>query len=126
MTSFDNFNKNFRKNLRQAIDQALDRTTLNETGEFLANQIKVRTRSGRGVAESGARPQSLLPLTPGYIEARTRFTGLSSDTTPRKSNLTQTGQMLDSISYDMRQQDQTDRILILQCGLRIQSILCHT
>ena len=99
MATFDQFNKNFRKNLAQAIDQALNQTTLKETGDFLSNQIRVRTRTGRGVEENGAVPQSLVPLTPGYVNFRRNFTRLSSATSPRKSNLTLTGQMLDSIDY---------------------------
>ena len=102
MATFDQFSRNFSKNIRQAIDQAINRATLNETGDFLSQQIRIRTRAGRGIAEPEGRPQRLEPLSTQYIGQRRRFRAngdLSSQTSPARSNLTLTGQMLDSIDY---------------------------
>lgn len=70
--------------------------------DFLIDEIpriiKVRTRLGKGV-ENGSfySLQSQKPLSPKYQKFRKKFTGLSQFTTPKRSNLTLTGQMLDSI-----------------------------
>ena len=53
--------------------------------------IKVRTRLGKGLLGK------LKELSPNYIEARKKDKSLYNETTPKKSNLTRTGEMLNSI-----------------------------
>lgn len=97
-------------------------------GEQAAAMIKLRTRLGQGVESDGAEKGPLKPLSPAYIKMRqeqqdtaesdvltARFRsgkrglhvtkkqlhgkgGLSDQTSPGKSNLTRTGQMLNSES----------------------------
>jgi len=67
-------------------------------GEELINRLRTRTRLGKGV-EKG-KNKTLTIIEPATIKARTRYKkNLSPLTRPKKSNLTATGQMLDSISY---------------------------
>jgi hypothetical protein len=71
---------------------------MKEFGEYMANAIKVRTRLGYGVKKLAGSREKLKPLDPErYIPFRKSFPNLSGDTTPNKSNLTLTGQMLDSM-----------------------------
>jgi hypothetical protein len=53
--------------------------------------IKVRTRLGKGLLGR------LKELSPKYIDARKKDKSLYNETTPKKSNLTRTGEMLNSI-----------------------------
>lgn len=53
--------------------------------------IKVRTRLGKGLLGK------LKELTPKYVEIRKKDKSLYNETTPKRSNLTRTGEMLNSI-----------------------------
>ena len=102
MASFQQFTNRFTNNLERAIDQAFSNQHLNELGRQIATQIRIRTRSGYSVKANGASQQRLQPLSPDYVETRffARRVGLlAPTTTPRRSNLTFTGNMLDSIIY---------------------------
>lgn len=57
--------------------------------------IKTRTRGGVGVQDN--RKKKLKALKKKTIKARERFPNLSSETTPSTSNLTRSGQLLDSL-----------------------------
>lgn len=59
--------------------------------EEIPRIIKVRTRLGKGLLGK------LKELSPNYIKARKADSKLSKDTTIKRSNLTRTGEMLDSI-----------------------------
>jgi len=68
--------------------------------EQAASMIKLRTRLGMGVSKDGGDKKALKKLASSTKVSRVRKskTGkLSSDTSPGKSNLTETGQLLDSI-----------------------------
>ena len=103
MANFRQFNKNFSRDIQRAIDKAIDASTLNETGRYLANQIKIRTRQGRGVENSEDRTTyRLKPLSSSYVAQRRRLRRLgllSRSTSAARSNLTRTGEMLDSIDF---------------------------
>jgi hypothetical protein len=70
-------------------------------GEFdfiikeVSTQIQKRTRLGKGVNDSGEL-KTLNKLSDKYVNQRKKLQ-LDSRTTPKKSNLTRTGQMLDAI-----------------------------
>ena len=55
-----------------------------------------RTRLGYGVKSSGAQRYKLPPLSNPYIELRRRYK-LDSNTSAKKSNLTRSGQLLNSM-----------------------------
>lgn len=71
--------------------------TMTKIGNFAADKIRVRTRTGYGVPKAGAEKEKLAALSESYIAAREKDDSLSSETRPGASNLTRTGQMLDSI-----------------------------
>lgn len=87
-------------NLEKAADTIARPDNMRRYGKMAAEFMKLRTRLGYGVAETGARRERLKALKDTYIERRKRDKEdgtLSERTTPSKSNLTRTGQMLDSI-----------------------------
>lgn len=68
-------------------------------GEYVAGLIKTRTRSGHG--EEGGRETRLAPLKASTIRRRgilKRQGLLSKETSPGRSNLTESGDMLNSIT----------------------------
>lgn len=68
---------------------------LSSLGDFIARMIRVRTRLGYGV--NGNSKKKLKALKESTIEQRERE-DLYEETTPRRSNLTRSGQMLNSIT----------------------------
>lgn len=84
----------------KATDKAVSKNFLGALGKILSKDIKVRTRSGLGTEEAkdGGRLKRLEPLnSEPYKKQRKRDKNLSTKTSPSKSNLTRTGQLLDSI-----------------------------
>jgi hypothetical protein len=87
----------FVKRLNTAIESANGQKQMRAIGDFMIEKVRVRTRLGYGVDQHLAEKSKLKPLSKKYIEHRKVFNSLSSMTTPRKSNLTRTGSMLDSL-----------------------------
>jgi len=112
------------KKLRDALVRIMPEITspeaMRKIGDQAASMIKLRTRLGYGVQKDGADKEKLKPLSKTTIEVRkgnlaffkSPSTGkpipyepddngakvrLHSDTRPSKSNLTRTGQLLDSV-----------------------------
>lgn len=84
-----------------ATKEAVSVKNMHNIAQAAANDIKLRTRLGSGVSEAGGKKEPLAKLAPSTIASRKskKRTGkLSSLTTPGKSNLTDTGQMLDSLT----------------------------
>lgn len=82
--------------LNDAIKETVDRGTMKKLGEYAAEKIKKRTRLGYSVAKDGGTKKGLNKLAGTTIKRR-RASTLHGDTAPTKSNLTMTGQLLDSI-----------------------------
>ena len=80
------------------IKQIRDASFMNKVGNFMRRLIVNRTqKQGRGINKQGGRIVKLRKLEPSTIESRKRARKrgeLSNLTTPKKSNLTATGQML--------------------------------
>lgn len=95
--------------LRAQIDKAMKRITNNveaslsvdvmrQIGEFACTVIARRTRLGYGVHGEGEKKESLDGLSPKYVAFRQKYKGaLSPLTTAKRSNLTMTGQLIDSL-----------------------------
>lgn len=66
-----------------------------------ATMIVRRTRSGLGVNRDGGSTQGLKPLSPNYVKKRQK-SNLSAFTSPGKSNLTFTGELLTSLGIEQR------------------------
>ena len=74
--------------------------SMRKIADEAADRIRVRTRLGFGVKNGvrGGKRVKLKRLTSEqYKKFRKRFRGLSGQTTPKRSNLTLTGELLDSI-----------------------------
>lgn len=84
-------------NISLKTKQSISAAQMQHLGEFAVNLVVKRTRLGSGVVSANRDKFTLSALSPNYIKARGRFAGLSSTTTPSKSNLTRTGQMLASV-----------------------------
>jgi len=97
MSEFDAVNKK----LDRLVASARSKSAMKRLAEGVAEQIRKRTRLGYGVDRSGAKQTKLKPLkSEKYIRRRqiARKGGeLSGNTSPKRSNLTFTGQLLDAI-----------------------------
>lgn len=111
----NNFNK-FQEAMTKALDKLGDVENMEVFGLVAADMIRTRTRLGSSVRGDGEAKTPLKPLSDSYKAFRAGkiafFTKagivrsyvpdhgpeLSSFTTPTKSNLTLTGQMLDSLN----------------------------
>lgn len=106
----------FKKKMAEVIEDFEKPSNMKDLGDFCAERIVKRTRLGKGVEEHGANPQSLKALSKSYKDARkgkiafaTSPSGhvypykpknppkLSNLTSPGRSNLTFTGQMLEAV-----------------------------
>lgn len=86
----------FRR-ISSTLDKAVSRKSLKPIAEFTIQLIVKRTRLGYGVDRQFGTKKKLKPLARSYIEYRRTFNSLSNYTTPARSNLTLTGQMLGSM-----------------------------
>lgn len=82
--------------ISKAITEPKNSRQLTELGELAVSLIVKRTRLGYGVAKNGGKRFKLAALSDGYVKQR-RKGGLSKFARPKKSNLTRTGQMLESV-----------------------------
>lgn len=107
--------KEFRAELEQAVARVKRPENMKMLGGFIAQLIRVRTRLGYGVESAGGERKKLKALADATIRSRggmIRITKagklsirknknskvrLSDQTTPGRSNLTRTGQLLDSL-----------------------------
>ncbi len=87
----------FYRKYQRVYDKLQSADSMTEIGKFAAEKISTRTRLGYGVESTGGTKAKLEALTPEYIRSRKNFPGLSSETRATKSNLTRTGQLLDSV-----------------------------
>lgn len=91
---------NFAKKLSAKLKKSFDPSFMREVGNETIRLIYSRTKLGYGVRSQGAAREKLKPLSDTYINIRKRIQksgGLDPTTSPKKSNLTKSGQMLRSI-----------------------------
>jgi len=89
--------KVFGTKLKKLVNKVFIAKEMKKIGEFASEIIKKRTRLGFGVVKAGADRSKLKSLSEKYKVLRQSLT-LSDQTTTNRSNLTSTGQLLDSIS----------------------------
>lgn len=92
--------KKFKEKLDKSLNTLISQQTLSPIAIELKNIIQRRTRLGSGVEESGQPKVPLAPLAPSTKKARKYKKGLgklSELTSPNKSNLTESSQMLGSL-----------------------------
>jgi hypothetical protein len=91
---------NLTKEIKSRIESSFSRDVMRAVAEDTAQRIRARTRLGKGVDRSGADPTPLKKRmgNPAYEKKRARSPFLDrSKTSPGRSNLTFTGQLLDAI-----------------------------
>lgn len=85
------------KKLSSTVKESINKVTMLKLGEYATTLIVKRTRLGYAVGNNFGPRGKFFKLSEKYVVARQGFDGLSSLTSPRRSNLTRTGQMLDSM-----------------------------
>lgn len=83
--------------VKNKIKSAQTAKVMRQFGNYVAETIVERTRSGRGVKKMFGNISKLARLKDSTIKKRELFKDLDQTTTPTTSNLTMTGQMLRSI-----------------------------
>lgn len=113
--------------MRKAVRELPEKTYL-EIGEYTSKRIVATARSGSTMI-SGTK-EKLKSLSPGYVRAR-QIQQLKGDFSldqeffsPKKSNLTRTGQFLSSIRVTDIQKDK-NRLVISPTGAREESSLTN-
>lgn len=92
--------KAFQEKIERALNQLTSNATLAPIANDLSEIIRRRTRLGKGVDVTGGDNVKLKDLATSTIRSRLskkRRGLLSEKTAPKKSNLTETAQMLDSL-----------------------------
>ncbi len=95
----DNIDK-FIDDINKRLERAQDKTVFSAVAKMASDLIKKRTRLGYGVEKDGANKTKLKGIKDKTIEQRQRKKKmglLHNNTTPKKSNLTDTGQLIDAI-----------------------------
>ena len=87
---------NIGKAFERAAKKAESKAVLSFLGDQMVGVVRERTRAGFGVEFDGDSESRFEPLAKSTIKARKKKT-LHPDTTPSTSNLTETGEMLDSL-----------------------------
>lgn len=106
-----------KKRLFFAIKRALNRKELTEIGRLAIAMISKRTRKGYGVAKAGGPQTNLKKLSPAYVLFRKKSRKLNTAlTSPGKSNLTFTGQLIDSLL--VREVDVEDQKVFINANRR--------
>jgi len=93
-----------RRILDQAFRTLLSKNYLTSVGKQAADMIRLRTQLGYGVPSDGKSREKLKPLSAAYKKVR-KENPLNGNTSPSKSNLTRTGQLLSSIGVKSIQKD---------------------
>ena len=86
-----------KRAILRIVDKLREQKYISDLAKDAAEIIRKRTRLGFGVGSDGAPRHKLPALKPSYVRQRERFRRLSGNTRPGKSNLTRTGQLLDSL-----------------------------
>lgn len=106
--------REYFEKVKRALNDAVKISVMKNLGKTARELVYNRTKSGYGVNDDeDQRPDKtkLLRLSPSYIKLRSKFSDLlGPGGKPRKSNLTFTGQMLDSIEVEARRNGFTLKI----------------
>lgn len=92
--------KLFKIQIDKLITQVGSRDNMRQVGKLAKELVVNRTSRGFGVSRSEGPKEKLKALSPNYKSARRRLRKqgrLSSETTPTRSNLTKSRQMLESV-----------------------------
>lgn len=96
--AFENEYQSFLLRLNRSVEEMRSPEIMRAAGEKMADIVKVRTRLGYGVGQNLGTKAKLKALSEKYIKYRKDHSkDLYSETRSGKSNLTFTGEMLNSI-----------------------------
>jgi len=96
--------KKFTENIKKELKKATSPSVMRALSEFALNLIVKRSRLGFGVSKNFGEKSKFPNLSDDYIKQRRRFKGLSFTTSPSKSNITRTGQLLLSMQVTVVKQ----------------------
>lgn len=82
---------------KEAIAVTFSKKEMQKIAEDLADTVRVRAQLGGSVSDTGRSKKPFKKLNPSYVAQRRKFDGLSDKTTPNKSNITRTGQLIESL-----------------------------
>lgn len=104
MAAKDDLNKIFKQIIDSTAELKSSRR-LKDLGEYIITIIRNRTRQGKGVKRPGGNVTKLKALKASTIKKRKAVAALLHPmTSPGKSNLTYTGQLLDSMRVKVRKE----------------------
>lgn len=86
--------KKFTDKIKNQLKVSISPQVMRKLSEFALSLIVKRSRLGFGVKENFGTRFKFPRLSDSYIQQRKRFKGLSFTTSPSKSNITRTGQLL--------------------------------
>lgn len=92
--------KQLQNKLSAIIKDSITTDLMREIVNTSAENVKTRTRRGFGVKKEGDRAEKLKGISESYKKQRRRLKKqgkLSSDTSPAKSNLTRSGEMVNNV-----------------------------
>lgn len=95
----------FDAQMKQAIEDVSAPAYMKQFGEYARDRIVKRTKLGKGVSERGGDAEQLKKLSDSYRTQRKNLQNkgkLADDTSPARSNLTRTGQMLNNIEVQAK------------------------
>lgn len=92
----------------QSIQRLGDPRVMKELGDEIRETVQVRTRSGFGLSEEGNREVKFPKLSKDYVKHRNKMK-LSPNTTPSKSNLHKSGEMIEGLKVNAK----TNKTVIL-------------
>lgn len=95
MSTADDFKK-FQQNVEKALKEFTSNQNMKELGDFEAALVKRRSRLGFGVPKDLGPKAKFEKLSPVTVAARKRKK-LAAETSPGKSNLTETGKLLNDL-----------------------------
>lgn len=106
----NDFEDKLAKQLEQTLKDILSEKNLEKIAQDIVDQIVLRTKLGKGVSQAEGPEKPLEKLSTSYKKQRKSLQSkgkLHETTTPTRSNLTQTGEMLDSIRYKINGEEIT-------------------
>ena len=99
---FDKYIKNLKKIVGKFKKKTFQKEVMSKLAKETLKIIYKRTKSGKGVSSDTARSTSLVrlkALSPKYVERRKKATRTGPFFSPKKSNLTMTGQLLEAMGF---------------------------
>jgi hypothetical protein len=113
---------NVQKSIRELFNEVRkDRTVKSSIGDAIVKLTKQLLRSGKNPNADGGQPSRNHPISKGWVDRKERlkeYNRISPYYRKGASNLTFTGQLIDSINYKLKSSGYTESIIIEATGTR--------